>query len=89
MGDLTDEQRQKLDNIQMDEPECVQKCGDAQGRSEYNYIPLCAINDQSATEEENESDVKNSYSCLCTDKMYLADTMACFVKNVSHPIMQA
>lgn len=90
LGGLTDEQRHKLDNLETDTPECMQKCTDARDNSsEHTYIPLCAINDQSTDEEDNDPDVKNSYSCLCTDKVYLADSMACFVKNVSHPINNA
>ena len=87
LGGLTDEQRQKLDNLQMDIPECMQKCADArENSSEHTPLPLCAITDQSTDEEENDPDVKNGYSCLCTDKPYLANSMGCFVKNVSCPI---
>ncbi|RPB26119.1 hypothetical protein L211DRAFT_835492 [Terfezia boudieri ATCC MYA-4762] len=82
LGNLTKEQRQRLDSLQVDQPQCVQKCADArQNNSEPNYIPLCALNDQSTTEEENDPNVKNAYSCLCTDKVYVADSMACLVKN--------
>ncbi|KAF8423925.1 hypothetical protein EV426DRAFT_113771 [Tirmania nivea] len=79
VGDLTEEQSQKLDNLQLGEPECARKCGNV--RQNSNYMPLCALNDQSATEEENDPDVKNAYSCLCTDKVYLAESMNCFVKS--------
>ena len=83
LGDLTDEQRQKLDDLQMDDLQCVQKCADAIHSTQEPYIPLCAITDQS--KEENDQDVKNVYSCLCTDKVYLASSLGCFVKTVSHP----
>ena len=82
--DLTDGQRQKLDDLRVEAPDCVQKCTDArENNTEPHYIPLCALSDQSTTKVENDPDMRNSYSCLCTDKVYIADNMACIVKNVS------
>lgn len=82
LGDLTDEQMQRLEGLQVDLPVCVKKCQDARDSNpESNYIPRCALTDQDTPEDEQEEAVKNAYSCMCTDKIFLADSLSCVVKN--------
>lgn len=75
--DLTKEQMDKVDQIEM--PKCYDTC--AIGNSDY--IPLCAHTDQDTPESEQEEAIANSYSCICTDKLYLETQFSCLVKQVS------
>jgi hypothetical protein len=43
--------------------------------------PLCSITDQES--EENEAEVKNGYSCMCTDKIFLGTIFKCILKSCS------
>jgi len=83
-SDLTEEQLAKIGNItsQYEVPKCIVTCGeDTSGASEEQtyYIPRCAMGDPTA--EENKVDVDNSYSCICSDRQYMAQSMACLVKE--------
>ena len=80
--DLTEEQIEKINNSGAYEPPaCIKKCGDRMDVEEKNvYVPRCAISDQTA--EEDEDSVINSYSCICTDRQYIEQSISCIVKEV-------
>lgn len=80
--DLTPDQLRKIDGLlELGEPECITTCSSEAYNQTTNYIPRCAVTDD--TKHEEPEDVRNSWSCLCTDKPFLEGLFSCFVKECS------
>lgn len=75
------EQIDKVDGMEV--PQCYQTCKDKINNSADSYIPLCAMIAPDTRDEKLENANENSYSCRCTDKVYLEIELSCMVKEVS------